>query len=243
MWRAVAYADAVPATLLEIRRYPVKSMGGEAPERAEVDGRGLIGDRTYAVVDGEGRFAAGKDSRRFRRRDEVFSYSAATDADGSVRVARSRDSWVVGDAALDEELSVRFGDPVRVLPEVGISHFDACPVSIIGTATLEWCERELGIDADRRRLRTNLVVQTADPFEEETWVGREVEVGPAERAVRLAVVERVERCRTIDLAQDGVATTTRWLKALGTSRELCVAVYAEVRRPGTLAVGDDVRPL
>jgi hypothetical protein len=54
------------------------------------------------------------------------------------------------------------------------------------------------------------------------------------------MVERIERCRTIDLAQDGVATTTRWLKALGGSRELCVGVYADVVTPGSVAVGDPV---
>ncbi|HET9997406.1 MAG TPA: MOSC N-terminal beta barrel domain-containing protein [Nocardioides sp.] len=230
----------MPATVLEIRRYPVKSMAGEALDRVDVDARGLVGDRAYAVVDADGRFAAGKDSRRFRRRDEVFRYGAVTASDGTVRVARDdaqgSDQWAAGDTALDDELSGRFGDPVRVLLENGTSHFDARSVSVVGTATLEWCARELGVDADRRRLRTNLIVETAEPFEEEGWVGHEVAIG----GVLLAVVERVERCRTIDLAQDGVATTTPWLKALGGARELCVAVYADVVAPGSLAVGDTV---
>jgi uncharacterized protein YcbX len=226
----------VPATVLEIRRYPVKSMAGEALDRVDLDARGLVGDRAYAVVDADGRFAAGKDSRRFRRRDEVFRYGATTAADGVVRVTRGDAHWTAGDAALDQDLSTRFGDLVRVLPEQGVSHFDARSVSIVGTATLEWCARELGVDADRRRLRTNLIVETAEPFEEETWVGRKAHIG----GIRLAVVERVERCRTIDLAQDGVTTTTPWLKALGGSRELCVAVYADVVGPGTVAVGDAV---
>jgi uncharacterized protein YcbX len=231
----------VPAQLIEIRRYPVKSMGGEAIEQIEVDARGLVGDRAYAVVDDEGRFAAGKDSRRFRRRDEVFHYAAATTPDGPVHVTRGGASWPAGSRELDAELSTRFGDPVRVLPEQGVTHFDAGSVSLVGTATLAWCERELGIDADRRRLRVNLVVNTAEPFEEETWVGRDVEIGTA-GGVGLTVVERVERCRTIDLAQDGLTTTTPWLRALGESRELCLAVYADVRRPGRVAVGDPVRP-
>ena len=234
----------MPATILEIRRYPVKSMAGESLESVDLDARGLVGDRAYAVVDGDGRFAAGKDSRRFRRRDEVFRYGASTATDGTVRVTRDdaqgSDRWSAGDAALDDELSGRFGDPVRVLLENGTSHFDACSVSLVGTATLEWCARELGVDADRRRLRTNLIVETAEPFEEEGWVDHEVVIGPAGRSVRLAVVERVERCRTIDLAQDGVTTPTRWLKALGGARELCVAVYADVLGPGSLAVGDAV---
>ncbi len=87
-----------------------------------------------------------------------------------------------------------------------------------------------------RRLRTNVVVETTEPFVEETWVGSTVAIG----SVELAVSERVERCRTIDLAQDGVATTTPWLKALGGSRDLCVAVYAGVVTPGVLSVGDVV---
>jgi uncharacterized protein YcbX len=229
--------DDVPATVSELRRYPVKSMGGEALTHVELDARGMVGDRRYAVVDGEGRFAAGKDSRRFRRRDEVFRYAATTAADGTVQVSRGDARWQAGDPALDVELTTRFGDPVRVLPEDGVSHFDAGSVSIIGTATLAWCARELGVDADHRRLRANLLVETAEPFEEESWVGRRVDVGE----VRLSVVERVERCRTIDLAQDGVSTTTLWLKALGGSRDLCIAVYADVLGPGRVAVGDLVR--
>jgi hypothetical protein len=233
----------VPSTLVEIRRYPVKSMGGEALLSAEIDARGLVGDRRYAVVDGDGRFAAGKDSRRFRRRDEVFEYAATTAHDGSVTVSRGERTWSADGEALHRELTARFGDPVSVRPEEGMSHFDAGSVSIVGYATLDWCARELGVDADHRRLRVNLLVETSEPFEEEGWVGGKLEVGPSDRPVRLAVVERVERCRTIDLAQDGVATTTRWLKALGRSRELCVAVYADVVGAGRVAVGDVVRPL
>ena len=67
-----------------LRRYPVKAMGGESLPRATLDARGLTGDRWYAVVDGDGRFATAKDSRRFRRRDEVFAYAATTGADGTV---------------------------------------------------------------------------------------------------------------------------------------------------------------
>ena len=233
----------MPATVVEIRRYPVKSMGGESLQRVEIDRRGMVGDRAYAVVDGEGRFAAGKDSRRFRRRDEVFEYAASRAPDGTVRVSRGEAHWTATGTALDAELSDRFGDAVQVLPENGESHFDARSVSIVGTATLEWCARELGVDADRRRLRTNLILETAEPFEEESWVGRDLEFGSVGRSVRLSVVERVERCRTIDLAQDGVTTTTAWLKALRSTRELCVAVYADVTAPGPVRVGDVVRVL
>lgn len=40
-----------PITVQQIRRYPVKSMGGEVLERVEVTANGLVGDRAWAVRD------------------------------------------------------------------------------------------------------------------------------------------------------------------------------------------------
>jgi len=62
--------------IVEIRRYPVKAMGGESLNSVEVDPRGLVGDRWFSVVDVEGKLATGKNSRRFRRFDEIFDYRA-----------------------------------------------------------------------------------------------------------------------------------------------------------------------
>ena len=52
----------VPFVVHEIRRYPVKSMAGESLPTVEVDARGLVGDRWYAVVDGDGKLSSGKHS-------------------------------------------------------------------------------------------------------------------------------------------------------------------------------------
>ena len=226
----------MPITVAAIRRYPVKSMGGESLEHVELDARGLVGDRRYAVVDGDGKLSSGKDSRRFRRRDQVFSYAAGTSADGRVEVRLNGSTWVVGDDDLDAELSRAFGDPVRVLAEADVPYFDDGPVSLVGTASLEWCRRELGVDADARRTRTNLVLETTQPFEEETWAGRRLRIG----SVELSVDRRLERCRMVDLAQDGVATTAPMLKALGASRDVCLAMLTDVSAPGHLKVGDVV---
>jgi uncharacterized protein YcbX len=226
----------VPITVAAIRRYPVKSMGGEDLQRVEVDARGLVGDRLYAVVDDDGKLSSGKDSQRFRRRDQVFSYAAGTRSDGRVEVRRDEHSWLVGDEALDAELSHTFGDPVRVLAEAQTLHFDDGPVSVVGTASLEWCRRELGVDADPRRTRTNLVLETTEPFVEETWAARTLVIG----SVELLVDRRLERCRMVDLAQDGVPTTTPMLKALGRARDVCLSMLNDVATPGGLAVGDVV---
>ena len=224
----------MPYDVLAIRRYPVKSMAGESLTSVVLDERGLAGDRWWAVTDDEGHFASGKSTRRFRRRDGVFAYRAVTGPDG-VTVTGPCGTWAVGDPALDEELAA-LGDGCRLAEESGTPHQDAGAVSVVGTASLAWCAERWDLDADPRRLRANLVVETSEPFVEETWVGREIEVGTA----RLRVVERVERCRTIDLAQDGVTTPTRWLKPLAAARDMNLAVYADVSGPGTITVGDGV---
>nr|WP_297423606.1 MOSC N-terminal beta barrel domain-containing protein [uncultured Actinotalea sp.] len=219
-----------------LRRYPVKALGGESLHRVALDERGLAGDRWFAVVDGDGRFAALKDTRRFRRRDAVVGYTAETTADGDVVVRCGDEAWLVGDPALDRHLTAATGTPQRVTPEGAVSHQDGGAVSLVGTATLAWCAQRWGGDTDARRLRVNVVVETDEPFVEEAWVGRRLVIGSA----LLAVTERVPRCRTVDVPQDGASPDAPWLKHLGAERDLCLSVYAEVAAPGTIAVGDAV---
>jgi uncharacterized protein YcbX len=211
-------------------------MGGEALETVRLDGRGIEGDRWYAVEDGAGHVASGKSTRRFRRHDEVFDYAAATGATGDVVVTRDERTWPVGDPGLDADLSRRFGEQVRVTPETSVPHQDMGSVSLIGTATLAWCADRWSVDADPRRLRVNLVVATEEPFVEETWVGRELACGET----RLRVVERVPRCRMVDVDQDGARAEGRWLRRIAAERDLRLAVYADVVEPGALRVGDRV---
>lgn len=221
--------------LLRIRRYPVKAMGGEWLDEVPVDRRGLRGDRAWAVVDADGRLAAAKDSRRFRRRDAVFDYAAATTA-GGVVVRREEWSWDAGDPALDVDLSARMAAEVRLLPEGDVSHFDDQPVSLVGTATLDHLARTQGVDADPRRFRTNLVVETEEPFVEESWGRLAID------DVELEVVGAVPRCRATTIAQDGVAPEPDMLRVLA-DRDVCLCAYAQVVAPGTLRTGAQVRLL
>jgi uncharacterized protein YcbX len=210
-------------------------MGGESLGVAELDARGLAGDRWYAVEDDEGRFASGKDTSRFRRRDPVFGYAAHTGPGGQVTVARGDECWPVGDPHLDQRLSEDMGTPVRVAPEADVPHRDAGAVSIVSTATLRWCAERWGGNPDPRRLRVNIVVESDEAFVEERW--GDLELGTA----RLRVVERVPRCRMIDIEQDGAEPGATWLRPLGRERALFLAVYAEVSSPGHVTLGDRVR--
>lgn len=78
------------------------------------------------------------------------------------------------------------------------------------------------------------MIETSKPFVEECLIGREL-IYPL---TRLHLGERIPRCRTTDLAQDGAVGGASWLKALGGEREGCLGVYATVVTPGSVMVGD-----
>ena len=166
----------------------------------------------------------------------VLEHGARTLPTGDVEVTDGRSTWLVGTPTLDDSLSAAMGAAVEVRRETAVSHQDSGQVSLVGSATLDWFAREWGIDADARRLRVNLVVETDQPFVEERWVAHRLAIGSAV----LTVDAKVPRCRMIDLAQDGATAEQRWLTRLTQERDMCAAVYLEVTAPGTITVGDSV---
>ena len=221
-----------------IWRFPVKSMAGESLEAVEVDERGLVGDRVWAVYDVDGRLASGKNTRRFRRMDPVFGVAARTVGDAVELVFPGGGTAVAGESAADLALSDHFGEEVELGPEADVAHQDAGQVSLVGTATLRELAALHGLDhpLDPRHLRANLVLETAEPFAEESWTGRELSIG----GVRLAVTERIERCRMVDVEQADVPAAPDLLKTIAAQRGLCAGVYADVVAPGMLSRGDTV---
>ena len=59
-----------------LMRYPVKSLAGEELDAAEMQGRGLAGDRAWAVYTPDGGIGSGKTTRRFRRVDGLLQLRA-----------------------------------------------------------------------------------------------------------------------------------------------------------------------
>ena len=224
--------------LVEIWRYPVKAMAGEQLETCAVDGRGLVGDREWAVYDAAGKLASGKQTSRFRRMDLVFELSAHTVGERVEVLLPGGRRVAAGESAADLALSDHFGEEVELGPEADVAHQDAGQVSLVGTATLRELAALYRLDhpLDPRHLRANLVLETAEPFAEESWTGRELSIG----GVRLAVTERIERCRMVDVEQADVPAAPDLLKTIAAQRGLCAGVYADVVAPGTLSRGDTV---
>ena len=232
--------------VVEVHRYPVKSVGGERVEAAEVGLGGLVGDRLWAVETRDGHLASGKNSRRLRRRDRVFDLAAQTveDDEGTDHVVvtfPTGDRVGLGTPLADRLLSTHLDEQCQFSREGEVSgissHMDSSPISVVGTATLHAYADLVGDTepVDPRHLRVNAVVETDEPWVEDRWVGRHLLVG----GVELAVTERVPRCRMVDVGQVGVPPHGRLLAALA-DRDLCAAVYARVERGGVLRADDDV---
>lgn len=224
--------------VVALQRFPVKATGAQACARVDLDARGLVGDRGFAIYDAAGTMASGKHSRRFRRMDPVFELESRLDDDGVHLRLPDGTTVTAGSPEADERLSRLFGEPVVVRAEAGTPHFDAGSVSLVGTATLAELGRHEGDGRplDPRHLRANVVVATTEPYAEDAWVGRELTVG----GVRLRVLEPIERCRMVGVAQVDLPARPGMLKAVSDQHDLCAGVYAQVLQPGTVAVGDVV---
>ncbi|MFC7306121.1 MOSC domain-containing protein [Streptomyces monticola] len=219
-------------------RFPVKSMLGEERERLGFDARGATGDRLWALRHADGKLGSGKSSTRFRKSPRLIECAAAYDeAAGTVAVTLP-DGARVGPG--DPRLAELLGPDAELTREGGASHMDQGAVSLVGTGSLHALGRLLGDDtpADVRRFRKNIVVDTAEPWAEEAWIGREIELGAG--GLRLRITERVPRCVMTTLPQPGLPADRRVLKTLTAARDMCFGVYAEVVTPGETALGDRV---
>ena len=226
------------AEVVALHRFPIKATAAESCTELQVDARGVVGDRRFAVYDTAGKLATGKHSRRFRRMDPVFELTAVLEDGETYAVLGDATRVRAGSAEADEALSRHFGEPVVLRAETTTPHFDAAALSLVGTATLVELGRHEGDGRplDPRHLRTNVVVATQEPYAEDAWVGHEVTLG----GVRVRVTETIERCRMVGVAQVGLPERPGMLRAVSDHHDLMAGVYAEVLEPGTVAVGDPV---
>jgi len=222
----------------QLWRYPVKSFRGEQLDEVVLDARGVVGDRVFAVRDANGKFGSGKTTRRFRFMRDLFDFSAETDGDAVVVRTPESASFHVGDPELDGLLSARYGEPLAVLPEEAVPHFDAGPVHVLTTSSLRWVEREYGATGgEARRYRPNIVLDTdVDGLVEEGWLGASLSIG----SCVLEVSDTVERCVMPTFHQDGLPRAPDLLRFLVERNGMMLGVYANVTSPGVVRVGDPV---
>lgn len=218
--------------MVEVWRYPVKSMAGEKVDSCAVDEKGLEGDRRWALVDGTPN-RAGK-PLTIREEARLMTYRARL-AGGLVEIlSPSGEVRGLDDATLSR-LAVESARPLTLRDLAG-ANFDDSPVLLVNVATIAEIELEAGMRVDHRRFRANLYVNGFEPSEEIAWLGRRVAVGEME----LEVVSRCERCVVITRDPDTTVSTPELLRLLTNTHEACLGMYCQVTRPGRVAVGDPV---
>ncbi|MEU8786638.1 MOSC N-terminal beta barrel domain-containing protein [Streptomyces sp. NPDC048637] len=221
-----------------IWRYPIKSTGGEWLAQAAVDPRGLVGDRLFAVRDGEGKLGSGKNTRRFRRMPGLLQLrSRYPDGTEQPELLDLHGAAVADPTAYLRRYLGR--DDVELAREQLISHFDQLPLSVLTTATLDWVRAAVpGVPVDERRFRPNLLIRTPPgtrPFVEDDWFGCTARIGSA---LYVEFVRSSERCVMTNEAQQDLPHTPLVLRALAKAHHARLDALATVVTPGLASSGD-----
>ncbi|MGA2137201.1 MAG: MOSC N-terminal beta barrel domain-containing protein [Bryobacteraceae bacterium] len=227
-----------------IFRYPVKSMGGERLEAAEMGWHGIEGDRRLALrrMDDRGGFpwlTAGKLPELVLftpRRDG----GAQNELPTHVRTPEGSEMAVFGEE-LAAEVGRRYGAPVQMM-QMKHGIFDEASISVIASETVREIGRLAGRSLDVRRFRPNVEVRLARPiaFQEDEWVGGVLSFGEGEDAPAIAVTMRDERCSMVNLDPDTACAAPEMLKAVVRRNENCAGIYGAVTRVGRVAVGQRI---
>nr|WP_260173691.1 MOSC domain-containing protein [Nocardioides albus] len=238
---------------------PIKGTRHLAHDRVVLDERGVVGDRGFALVSvdpehpGSGRvlrtvqhpsLVAVRAEPAGRRLEVELPDGATASAEPVATSERiTCDYW---GRQVDLELleaphaalfSRWLGRPVRLARARRGDVVFAGAVSVVTTASLHDLARRVGDDAlAAARFRPNLVVETDEPYAEDTWLGREVRVGSA----RLRIGVPIPRCAVIDIHPETGERDVRLLKTLASHRPLnragepAFGVFAEVVAPGVV---------
>jgi uncharacterized protein YcbX len=249
--------------VIAINRYPVKSMQGESLDAADIDERGLDGDRRWGVADREsGKVWSAK------RHGALLEASAVTTPlgpeitlpDGKVigpddptrdaQLSAWLDADVVllaaddaGDRVYEATIQLDPDSEVFDMPMPPGKFLDLTPVHVITTASLRagashHPDGTWTVD----RFRPTIVVDTDDgseaAFVENDWVGHTVTVGPVSLEVTLPMVRCVMTTRV--QPTHGLPRDVDIYKTLSRVNQQNLGVCANVTAGGRIAVGDAV---
>jgi hypothetical protein len=201
----------VIGTLDALRRYPVKSLRGEALEMAEIEATGIPGDRAEVLVARDGARAGkayrGKENDRLHLVDDAQAARALANARGV-------------------DVEIRGGD----------HFFDDAAISLLVDTWLEALNAHVGYAVQWERFRPNFFARShaGSLPPEEKLVGRQLLLGTA----RLRVRTPIERCVTITYHPAGEPSDPRVLQFLAQQRNAWMGIYCDVVEPGVARRGD-----
>lgn len=246
--RAGRLGSLASMRVLEIWRYPVKSLLGEPVDEATIGLEGVEGDRRYAIFDTSTGFGL-----TARRAPELLFAAARMRSDGTVEITLPDGSIAADDQALSDWLGREVA--LRSTDEVALRRFEN-PEDFENESTTRWepfrgsngafqdsgdaavslLSRPSMRDWEQQRFRANIIL---DEEGEDDFVGTRIMVG---RAV-LDVREQLIRCVMTTRPQPGgIERNLDVLRTLHRERAGCLAIGAVVVEPGNVRIGDLVDP-
>src|SRR5258708_33566563 len=227
-----------------IFRYPVKSMGGERLEEANLGWSGLDGDRRLASRRIDDR--SGMPWLTASKLPDLLLFAPQRRQDGAegdlpthIRTPDGEEMPVFGED-LAREVGRRCGAPVQMMQwKHGI--FDEASVSVIASGTVREIGRLAGRSPDVRRFRPNVVVRSLrpGPFQEDEWLGGVLSFGEGDDAPAINVTLRDVRCSMVNLDPDSASPAPEMLKAVVRAHQNTAGIYGAATRIGRLAVSQN----
>lgn len=231
----------------ELNLYPVKSMRAVMVSEAQLYWYGFNGDRKYAFVRSEN--ASGFPWLTGRELPNLLCYQPvfvdkANVLTSPIRVSTPEKEMALSSSELREALSQAYGAPVQLI-RLNRGTYDAMPISLLTTRTLETLGRHAAQPLERRRFRANMVIEpfAAWDFPEDAWLGRTLTFGNRHDSAYLRVTHPTKRCVMVNINPDTAELTSSPLATVVEHHEACAGVYAAVERIGQVRAGDMVSML
>jgi hypothetical protein len=230
-----------------IFRYPVKSMGGERLEVANLGWHGLDGDRRLAFRRMNDDNRSGFPWLTASKLPDLLLFAPHHGEDGAqgevpthIRTPNGEKMPVFGED-LATEIGRRYGAPVQMM-QLKHGIFDDASISVIASDTVHEIGRLAGRRLDVRRFRPNIVVRLlrSVPFQEDEWVGGVLSFGEGDDAPAITVTKRDERCSMVNLDPDTASPAPEVMKAVVRANQNNAGIYGAVTRIGRLAVGQTI---
>ena len=203
-------------------RYPVKSLGGEALDTAELTNEGIAGDRIVHVRNDHGPLTG-------RTRHGLLTVPASTGPDGVPRVAGHR--W--DSAAARTLITSRAGTEARLARYDGPERFDVLNLLVATDGAVDRFGHDL------RRLRPNLLVSGVPADVEATWPGHALAIGEALIGIHSVRGRCIVTSIDPDTGEQNLDVFRRIRRVFGNE----LALNCWVIRPGPVRRGDPVRLL
>lgn len=227
--------------VIELFRYPVKSMAGDRITEADLDWQGVEGDRQYSFYrkDDPSRFPwlTGRDLPDLVRYQPIFDNPAMPRNSAVDVITPAGDRLDLHDPTLLRRLSDAAGCELGLL-QVGRGTYDSMPVSIATTAAHSSVDSSNGRPVDRRRFRSNIVVEAdVSPTE---WLSRRLLFGESHDSAEILVADSIPRCAMITVDPDTGQRNPKIMRTIAQSFGNAFGAYGAPARPGRLRVGDPV---